>query len=67
MDLAPHELRENLVRHAHMPPWLAEHVVEIQQLAVCHPESPTDTVARVLGREPRTLDSFLHEHLGRFR
>ncbi|WP_032790206.1 NmrA family NAD(P)-binding protein [Streptomyces anulatus] len=66
VDLAPHELRENLVRHAHMPPWLAEHVVEIQQLAVSRPESPTDTVARVLGRDPRTLDAFLHEHLGRF-
>ncbi|WP_323138007.1 NmrA family NAD(P)-binding protein [Streptomyces sp. NBC_01433] len=67
VDLAPHELRESLVHHAHMPPWLAEHVVDVQQLAVSHPESPTDTVARVLGREPRTLDAFLREHLGRFR
>ncbi|MCM2387180.1 NmrA family NAD(P)-binding protein [Streptomyces sp. CWNU-1] len=66
LDLAPHELRENLIHHAHMPPWLANHVVEIQQLAVSHPESPTDAVARILGRDPRTLDAFLHEHLGRF-
>ncbi|MFI5942526.1 NmrA family NAD(P)-binding protein [Streptomyces uncialis] len=66
VDLAPHELRQNLVHHAHMPPWLAAHVVEIQQLAVSHPESPTNTVARILGRDPRTLDAFLHEHLGRF-
>ncbi|MEU0988266.1 NmrA family NAD(P)-binding protein [Streptomyces sp. NPDC005953] len=67
VDLPPHELRENLVHHAHMPPWLAEHVVEIQQLAVSHPESPTDTVTHVLGRPPRTLDAFLREHLARFR
>ncbi|OKI43423.1 NAD(P)-dependent oxidoreductase [Streptomyces sp. TSRI0281] len=67
VDLAPHELRESLVHHAHMPPWLAEHVVDVQRLAVSHPESPTDTVARVLGREPRTLDAFLREHVGRFR
>ncbi|MCZ4642146.1 MULTISPECIES: NmrA family NAD(P)-binding protein [Rhodococcus] len=67
IDLPPHELRQNLVDHAHMPPWLAEHILEIQQLAVSRPESPTDTVARVLGREPRSLDAFLREHLDRFR
>ena len=29
IDLPPHELRQNLVDHAHMPPWLAEHILEI--------------------------------------
>ncbi|MFC9660037.1 NmrA family NAD(P)-binding protein [Nocardia sp. NPDC127606] len=67
VDLTPQQLRDNLIHHAHMPPWLAEHVVEIQQLAASRPESPTDTVTHILGREPRTLDAFLHEHLSCFR
>ncbi|MGF0316773.1 NmrA family NAD(P)-binding protein [Nocardia fluminea] len=66
VNLAPQQLRDNLIHHAHMPVWLAEHIVEIQQLAVAQPESPTDTVAHLLGREPRTLNAFLHEHLNRF-
>ncbi|MBB3072809.1 hypothetical protein FHS14_005845 [Paenibacillus baekrokdamisoli] len=44
-----------------MPPWIANHVVEIQAMAAVVPERPTDTVKRLLGREPRTLDAFLHE------
>ncbi|MGW9069782.1 NmrA family NAD(P)-binding protein [Streptomyces yangpuensis] len=65
--LTPEEFREHLVHRAHMPAWLAEHVTEIQQLAVARPEVPTDTVARILGRPPRTLDAFLHENRHHFR
>ncbi|MGW6425513.1 NmrA family NAD(P)-binding protein [Nocardia sp. NPDC055053] len=67
LDLTSQHLRDNLIDDAHLPEWLAEHVVEIQQLAVSRPESPTDTVAHILGREPRTLEAFLREHLSRFR
>ncbi|WP_346766115.1 NmrA family NAD(P)-binding protein [Streptomyces sp. A0592] len=67
VDLAPDELRDHLVRRAQMPVWLAGHVTEIQQLAVARPEYPTDDVARILGRPPRTLDAFLHEHRDHFR
>ncbi|WUN77847.1 NmrA family NAD(P)-binding protein [Streptomyces erythrochromogenes] len=67
VDLAPDELRDHLVQRAQMPAWLAEHVTEIQQLAVARPECPTGDVARILGRPPRTLDAFLHEHRDRFR
>ncbi|MCX4808204.1 NmrA family NAD(P)-binding protein [Streptomyces sp. NPDC058682] len=67
VDLAPDELRHHLIRNAHMPGWLAEHVTEIQQLAVTRPEAPTTTVSDVLGRPPRTLDAFLHEHRAHFR
>ncbi|MET9467727.1 NmrA family NAD(P)-binding protein [Streptomyces sp. NPDC006544] len=67
VHLTPEELRDNLVQHAHMPTWLADHVTEIQQLAVTRPETPTTTVTDVLGRPPRTLDAFLHEHHADFR
>ncbi|WP_223198467.1 SDR family oxidoreductase [Solihabitans fulvus] len=67
VDLPPDQLRRDLVEHAGMPGWLAAHLVEIQQLAVDHLEEPTDTVARLLGRPPRTLEDFLRENLGHFR
>ncbi|MDQ0313493.1 uncharacterized protein YbjT (DUF2867 family) [Kitasatospora herbaricolor] len=67
VDLAPQDLREHLVRQARMPDWLAAHVTEIQQLAVARPETPTNTVAGILGRPPRTLDAFLDEHRDHFR
>ncbi|MFF3674456.1 NmrA family NAD(P)-binding protein [Streptomyces sp. NPDC002120] len=67
VNLSPDELRDHLVHRAHMPAWLADHVTEIQQLAVTRPESTTDTVSRILGRPPRTLDAFLHENRDHFR
>ncbi|MFI1151156.1 SDR family oxidoreductase [Streptomyces sp. NPDC020817] len=67
VDLTPDELRANLIHNAHMPVWLADHVTEIQQLAIARPETPTTTVIDILGRPPRTLDAFLHEHHTPFR
>lgn len=66
-DLTPDELRDDLIQHARMPAWLAEHVTEIQQLAKTRPEAPTAAVADILGRPPRTLDAFLREHRSHFR
>ncbi|MFD6892162.1 NmrA family NAD(P)-binding protein [Streptomyces sp. NPDC059957] len=67
VDLAPDELRDSLIRNAHMPDWLADHVTEIQQLAITRPENPNTTVTDLLGRPPRTLDAFLREHHAHFR
>lgn len=62
IDLPPDEFYSHLLSTAHMPPWLASHVVEIQQLAIARPESPNDTIETVLGRPARTLHNFIHEH-----
>ncbi|MFD0713800.1 SDR family oxidoreductase [Paenibacillus sp. GCM10027626] len=67
INLEPDVQRSNLIEHAQMPPWLADHVVEIQTMATVVPERPTDTVKRLLGRDPRTLDAFLREHVELFR
>jgi len=67
INIDPQVQLRNLMEHEHMPPWIANHVVEIQAMAVAVPEMPTDTVKRLLGREPRTLDSFLQQHLQNFR
>lgn len=66
IDLPPSDFRSHLLSTAHMPPWLADHVVEIQQLAVARPESPNDTIETLLDRPARTLHAFLHEHLHTF-
>lgn len=67
VHLGPAALRRELVRNAGLPDWLADHVTEIQQLAVARPESPTTTVAEVLGRPPRTLDAFLRRNRAHFQ
>ncbi|GAB0102749.1 SDR family oxidoreductase [Nocardia sp. JMUB6875] len=66
IDLSPRDFRTELVQRSGMPEWLADHVVEIQRLAATHPERPTETVAGILGRPPRTLESFLSENLDVF-
>ncbi|MFJ8213957.1 SDR family oxidoreductase [Streptomyces sp. NPDC096033] len=66
IDLPPSEFYSHLLTNAQMPPWLADHVVEIQQLAIARPESPNNTVETVLGRPARTLHAFLGEHLHAF-
>ncbi|MNO49314.1 NAD(P)H azoreductase [compost metagenome] len=67
INMEPQVLLRNLIEHGNMPPWLANHVVEIQTMSRMVPESPNDTVKRLLGREPRTLDAFLHECVESFR
>lgn len=66
-DLTGADLHRHLTSTARMPDWLAAHVVEIQRMAVTHPEEPDGTVSRILGRPPRTLEAFLREHLDFFR
>ncbi|WP_411735886.1 SDR family oxidoreductase [Paenibacillus sp. M2] len=67
LNLKPEELRTDLIEHGQMPPWLADHVVEIQTMSTVVPEKPTDTVQRLLGRVPRSLDAFLREHQDTFK
>ncbi|AJS57225.1 SDR family oxidoreductase [Paenibacillus sp. IHBB 10380] len=67
INMDPQVLLSNLIEHGHMPPWLANHVVEIQTMSTVVPEKPNDTVKRLLGREPRTIDAFLHECIENFR
>jgi uncharacterized protein YbjT (DUF2867 family) len=66
LNLSPDELRDHLIRNAGMPAWLADHVVEIQQLTLTRPETPTTTVQDLLGRPPRALAAFLDDHHAAF-
>ncbi|MCU6707915.1 SDR family oxidoreductase [Paenibacillus sp. J5C_2022] len=67
INMEPRTMLRNLIEQVKMPPWLANHVVEIQTMSTLVPERPTDDVKRLLGREPRTLDGFLQENAEIFR
>lgn len=61
--LPPGDFHSHLLSTAQMPPWLADHVVEIQQLAIARAESTNGTIETALGRPARALRAFIHEHL----
>lgn len=65
LDMRPAEYAAGL-RRAHLPEWVVEHLIEIQQMALTHPESPNGTVEEITGRTPRDVDTFLVEHLEAF-
>ncbi|MES5955641.1 NmrA family NAD(P)-binding protein [Bacillus fungorum] len=62
INMDPAELRRNLINYEQMPIWLANHIVEIQDMSIKVQENPTDTVKELIGKEPRTLRAFLHEY-----
>ncbi|MFC5404163.1 SDR family oxidoreductase [Cohnella soli] len=62
INLPSQELYRNLIEQGQLPPWIANHVIEIQAMAIVIPERPTDTIRQLLHREPRTLAAFLQEH-----
>ncbi|WP_068618175.1 SDR family oxidoreductase [Paenibacillus tuaregi] len=67
INIPSQELYRNLIEQGQLPPWIANHVIEIQAMATVIPERPTDTIRHLLNREPRTLAAFLHEHKEAFR
>ncbi|GIP23238.1 SDR family oxidoreductase [Paenibacillus sp. J22TS3] len=67
INIPSQELYRNLIEQGQLPPWIANHVIEIQAMVTVIPERPTDTIRHLLNREPRTLAAFLHEHQEAFR
>ncbi|MEM9776067.1 MAG: NmrA family NAD(P)-binding protein [Chloroflexota bacterium] len=65
-NLQPKSHYDLLVQKAGLPDWLAQHIVELQQLAVHIPEKPSDSIQKILGRYPRTMDEFLYEVKSQF-
>lgn len=55
-----------LVAQAELPYWLAQHIVELEELAIRIPEQGTNQVQQLLGRYPRTMDEFLQEYRSAF-
>lgn len=60
-NLSKGEHYQMLIKRAKLPKWLAQHIVDLEELAVLIPEKSTDTVEALLGCPPRTMDEFLQE------
>lgn len=67
INMDPAALRSNLINYEQMPIWLANHIVEIQSMSMEIQENPTDTVKKLIGKEPRTLGAFLREYEEEFK
>lgn len=61
VDLTPEALFNQLTRKAKLPEWLANHIVELDDLATKVPEPEADTVTNLILRKPRIMDEYLQE------
>ncbi len=66
VDLPSAEHRAGLER-MQLPEWLVDHLTELDALARARRQQPNHTIEQILGRPPRTLDSFIEEHASSFR
>lgn len=67
VDLVRHEARDRFVRGG-VPEWLADDLVALgDELAGGSNSTVTDVVRTVGGREPRTFETFVREHVAEFQ
>ncbi|WP_121966194.1 NAD(P)H-binding protein [Myroides sp. N17-2] len=62
INLTPEELFKQLSKRAKLPMWLANHIVELDNLSILIPEPITDSITNLIGRKPRTMDEYLQEN-----
>ncbi|GAB4129421.1 MAG: SDR family oxidoreductase [Roseiflexaceae bacterium] len=65
-NLTREEHEQQLLKYGRLPPWLARHIVELEELALRIPEPATSTIAALLPRQPRRMNEFLYEHRAAF-
>lgn len=61
VDITPEELFNQLTRRANLPEWLANHIIELDDLAIKVPEPDKDTVTDLILQKPRIMDEYLQE------
>jgi uncharacterized protein YbjT (DUF2867 family) len=61
VNITQKELFNTLTKRAKLPSWLANHIVELDVLAINNPESNEDTVEKILNRKPRLINTYLQE------
>ncbi|PKH52652.1 NmrA family transcriptional regulator [Tenacibaculum sp. Bg11-29] len=66
-NISRDEYMKKLTKQAKLPTWLARHLVEIDVLAIKHPEPIIDTVEAILNRKPRIMDAYLQESRDLFK
>ncbi len=61
INISQEELLKTLTKRAKLPNWLANHIVELDDLAIKNPEPKEDTVEKILNRKPRLINAYLQE------
>jgi uncharacterized protein YbjT (DUF2867 family) len=67
VDITADELFSQLIKKAKLPKWLANHIVELDNLAIKVPEPETDTVRNLILRKPYIMEEYLQEHRHLFK
>lgn len=62
IDISTEDLFKQLTKRAKLPNWLANHIIELDNLAIQVPEPKIDTITDLIGRKPRTMDEYLQEN-----
>jgi uncharacterized protein YbjT (DUF2867 family) len=61
INVSAKQLYDDLVKRAKLPDWLANRIVELDNLAKAIPEPTDDSIESILGRKPRIMNAYLQE------
>jgi uncharacterized protein YbjT (DUF2867 family) len=61
INITQKELFNLLTKRAKLPRWLANHIVELDDLAIKNTEPNDDTIEKILNRKPRMINAYLQE------
>ncbi|MDR2224149.1 MAG: NmrA family NAD(P)-binding protein [Flavobacteriaceae bacterium] len=67
IDISPEEFFKLLTKRAKLPVWLANHIVELDKLAIHVREPEQDTVTELIARTPRIIDEYFQESRDLFK
>ncbi|GGX29417.1 NAD(P)H-binding protein [Aquimarina muelleri] len=61
LNISSNELFRTLKNRAKLPEWLANHIVELDELAIKMPEPTEDSTEKLLNKKPRLMNAYLQE------
>ena len=61
INISSAELFKTLKNRAKLPEWLANHIVELDELAIKIPEPTEDSTEKILNKKPRLMNAYLLE------
>ncbi|WP_103068500.1 NmrA family NAD(P)-binding protein [Aquimarina sediminis] len=61
INITKEEFFINLTKRAKLPKWLANHIIELDELALKNKEPNTDTIEKILNHKPRIMNTYLQE------
>lgn len=67
INISKNEYQQILTKRAKLPLWLANHIIELDELAVKIPEPKEDSTAALLNKKPRLMNAYLQEQKDVFK